>query len=91
MCEGSCLIGEFSVSIQVADPGGVMWWFTCIYGPNNTSYRYYFWDKVARLSSVCGDFWCLGGDFNVFRFVHKKFNGSTIVRSMRLFNDLIGE
>ena len=38
MCEGSCLIGEFSVSIQVADPGGVMWWFTCIYGPNNTSY-----------------------------------------------------
>ena len=44
-----------------------------------------------RFCEVCGDNWCLEGDFNVVRLLHEKFNSSRFTRSMRMFNDLIGE
>lgn len=47
--------------------------------------------KLAGLSFLNGDKWCLMGDFNIERFVEEKINSDRNTRSMRMFNELIGE
>lgn len=66
----SSLLGDLSVSIKIKQIGQ-MWWFTGVYGLNNASHRYLFWDELADLSAVCGNNWCLARDFNVIRNVRK--------------------
>ena len=85
------LVGEFSASILVEVDGGSIWWFSGVYGPSKVSFRDRFWDELAGLSTICGDKWCLGGDFNVVRTVQEKFNSNRTTRSMRMFDELIRE
>ena len=59
------LVGEFSVSILVEVADSSSWWFSGVYGPSKVYFRDRFWDELAGLSTLCGDKWCLGGDFNV--------------------------
>ena len=84
------LIGEFSVSIHIEDERE-KWWFTGVYGPSSYRNRGLFWDELAGLHCICGDKWCLGGDFNVVREVREKLNSNSITRSMKIFDDLIRE
>ena len=85
------LIGEFSVSILVKGMGTNNWWLSGLYGPSKVCNRDRFWDELAGLSTICGDKWCLGGDFNVVRTVQEKFNSNRNTRSMRMFDALIRE
>ena len=43
------------------------------------------------LGEICGDNWCLGGDFNVVRNIGEKRNSLSNTRSMRIFDELIRE
>ena len=59
------LLGEFSALILVDIEGGSSWWFSGVYGPSKACFRDRFWDELVGLSILCGDKWCIGGDFNV--------------------------
>ena len=85
------LLGEFSASIFVESKGSSSWWFSGVYGPSKACFRDRFWDELAGLSSLCGDKWCIGGDFNVVRSVQEKFNSNRTTRSMKLFDELVRE
>ena len=85
-----CLLGEFSVSVLIEDENE-KWWFTGVYGPNSYRGRDLFWDELAGLRSICGDNWCLGGDFNVVRGVGEKLNSYSVTRSMKSFDELLRE
>ena len=85
------LIGDFSVSICLQMDNLGEWWFSGIYGPPSVSSRNEFWDKLVVLSEICGEKWCLGGDFNVVRNIAEKRNSLSNTRSMRIFNELIRE
>ena len=85
------LLGEFSVSILVEMEGNSNWWFSGVYGPSKARFRDRFWDELVGLSSLCGDKWCIGGDFNVVRNVQEKFNSNRSTRSMKLFDELVSE
>ena len=85
------LLGEFSASILVELEASSGWWFSGVYGPSKACFRDRFWDEIASLSSLCGDKWCIGGDFNVVRCVQEKFNSNRTTRSMKLFDELMRE
>ena len=85
------LIGEFSTSIRVQLEEESSWWFTGVYGLTKACFRDSFWDELAGLSVVCGEQWCIGGDFNVVRNLQEKFNSHRVTRSMRLFDELLRE
>uniref|UniRef100_A0A803QQM3 Reverse transcriptase domain-containing protein n=1 Tax=Cannabis sativa TaxID=3483 RepID=A0A803QQM3_CANSA len=85
------LVGEFSISVLINAEGKEPWWFSGVYGPCSYKLRPEFWDELAGLSSICGESWCVGGDFNVTRRVGEKLNSSSCTRSMKLFDGLIRE
>uniref|UniRef100_A0A803P8A0 Reverse transcriptase domain-containing protein n=1 Tax=Cannabis sativa TaxID=3483 RepID=A0A803P8A0_CANSA len=85
------LVGEFSISVLINAEGKEPWWFSGVYGPCSYKIRHVFWDELAGLSSICGESWCVGGDFNVTRRVGEKLNSSSSTRSMKLFDGLIRE
>ncbi|XP_073051688.1 uncharacterized protein [Primulina eburnea] len=85
------LIGEFSVSIEIKQNEGITWWFSAIYGPVRPRLRENFWDELAGLKTLCGNNWCLGGDFNVVRNVGKKLNSQSVTTSMSCFDALVEE
>ena len=86
------ILGEYSVSVCFnCVKGGSKWWLSGVYGPNNPKERCVFWEELAGLYGLCGDKWCIGGDFNVVRFLSEKFKGSRVTRSMRDFDALIRE
>ncbi|VVA41200.1 PREDICTED: RNA-directed DNA polymerase, partial [Prunus dulcis] len=84
-------IGEFSVSIRILDASGGDWWLSGIYGPCHPRDRRRFWEELAGLFGLCGNKWCIGGDFNVVRFVSEKSNGGRMTSSMKTFNDFIDD
>ena len=61
------------------------------YGPSRALHREFFSDELGGLWSICGQNWCIGGDFNVIREVREKCKSSTITRSMKVFDGLIRE
>lgn len=78
-------LGEFSVTIKDEEEEGEFWWLLGFYGPNHYNKRNLFWDELVGLWSLCGQSWCMGGDFNVTLFLSKKSGTSRITRSVRLF------
>ena len=85
------LIGDFSISICIEMDNREVWWFSGIYGPPSVSSRAGFWDELVGLWKICGNNWCVGGDFNVVRNIAEKRNSLTNTRSMRIFDGLIRE
>ncbi|KAL6288610.1 hypothetical protein ACE6H2_006120 [Prunus campanulata] len=83
------LVGEFSVSIKITLNHCLDWWLSGIYGPCKQRERKRFWEELADLFGYCGEKWCLGGDFNVVRFISEKSNGGRVTKSMKEFNEFI--
>lgn len=46
-----------------------LWTFAGLYGPNLDNDKYHLWDKLARIQSYWHVPWCIGGDFNVLKFL----------------------
>lgn len=85
------VMGAYSVSIKIMGINGNDWWLSGVYGPNSYRERSYFWEELAGLYGLCGSRWCLGGDFNVVRFLSEKSNGGRVTKSMKEFCEFIRE
>lgn len=83
------MVGEYSVSIHVAEADGSTWWLSGVYGPATYRGRSDFLEEIGALFGMCGPRWCIAGDFNIPRFPAEKSNGSRTTTSMRNFDDLI--
>jgi len=85
-------VGEFVVACSfrsVADD--LSWAFARVYGPIFDSLRSSLWDELAGLSSWCELPWCIGGDFNVTRFLAERSRDVRLNAAMMEFSDFIFE
>ncbi|XP_062096225.1 uncharacterized protein LOC133802004 [Humulus lupulus] len=84
-------VGDYSVSVCLEAERKAPWWFAGVYGPVVYGNIVSFWDELAGLSAICGENWCVGGDFNVVRRVYEKLNSRSNTRSMKMFDSMIRE
>ena len=45
--------------------------------------------ELSSLYGLCNDNWCVGGDFNVVRWLNENSSGTRPTRSMLRFNSLV--
>lgn len=67
------------------------WAFAGVYGPNFDALKSSLWDELAGLLSWWVMPWCIGGDFNVIRFLAERSSGVRLNSSMLEFSDFIFE
>ena len=48
-----------------------------------------FWQKMDMIRGRWNGAWCIGGDWNIIRFLSEKLGGSKITSDMRRFSDWI--
>ena len=77
-------VGAFSVSCHFIycehDFGQV---FTRVYGPTLSRERENFWIELRDIRGLWSDPWCVGGDFNMVRFLSKRRNKISLRASTR--------
>ncbi|KAL6339596.1 hypothetical protein AAG906_034681 [Vitis piasezkii] len=77
-------IGDFSVSYQFKNvEDGFCWIFTV------GRLREDFWEELGTIRGLWQDPWCIGGDFNVIRFLRKMNSLSRLSSAMRRFSEVI--
>ena len=54
-------------------------------------YREPFWEELGAIRGLWSDPWCIGGDFNVIRFLSKRSREGRLFGSMRRFSEVIDE
>ena len=79
----------FSLSIQIEDEDGFLWWLTTIYGPARNNNKQLFQDELSNLENICSPSWLLAGDFNIIRWKNKTNAKQLDKNNMDLFNDFI--
>jgi hypothetical protein len=85
-------VGEYVVACSfrnIADD--FTWAFAGFYGPNIDSCRRSLWEELAGLLSWWDLPWCIGGDFNVFRFPCERSGEACFRPAMTEFSDFIFE
>lgn len=89
----NCISGNFLLSLRMETSAGESWWLTGVYGPCKYMDRNDFWEELAALYGLCGDKWCIAGDFNTVRFSSEKVGVgiSKITYSMKEFDKLIND
>ena len=83
--------GQFSISIHWKFNAGFSGWITGVYGPSSYRLRDQFWWELSSLYGLCNENWCVGGDFNVVRWLNEKSSDACPTRSMIRFTSLIEE
>ena len=61
--------GQFTISILCRTNAGISGWITSVYSPLSYRHRDQFWWELFGLYGLCSECWCIGGDFNVVRWV----------------------
>ena len=83
-------IGNFSISCRFKNvEDGFCWIFTGVYGPAIGRLREDFWEELGTIRGLWQDPWCLGGDFNVIRFLGERNSISRLSLAMRRFLEII--
>ena len=67
------------------------WIFTGIYIPTKREARENLWDDLGVIRGMWGDRWCIGGDFNVLRFLRERNREGRWMGAMRRFSLIIDE
>ena len=49
------------------------------------------WEDLGAIRGLWGDPWCVGGDFNVIRFLEERNKVDRISSFMRRFSQIINE
>ncbi|RVW51067.1 LINE-1 retrotransposable element ORF2 protein [Vitis vinifera] len=70
---------------------GFLWTFTGVYGPTIKRHRELFWEELGAIRGLWSDPWCIGGDFNVVRFLASASRVGRLTGSMRRFSEVIEE
>lgn len=59
---------------------------TAVYGPNSGQRRSDFWSELDAVRARWAGLWCIGGDFNVIRFLEYKLGGCRMTADMQGFS-----
>ena len=82
--------GECSISCCFKNyVDGVVWVFTGVYGPVCSRDREDFWEELGSIRGLWSDPWCVGGDFNMIRFLEERSRGGGLSASMRRFSEVL--
>ncbi|KAF5177633.1 hypothetical protein FRX31_032778 [Thalictrum thalictroides] len=82
--------GAFSVTITcILKENQFSWMMTGVYGPCKDDERNHFIEELYDLRAWSDLPWCIGGDFNVTRFVHERRGRQHITRFMSEFEELV--
>ena len=60
-----------------------------MYGPSIGRLREYFLEELGTIRGLWQDPWCIGGDFNVIRFLRERNSLSRLSSAMRRFSEVI--
>lgn len=83
-------IGVLSVSYLLKNvEDDFCWVFTGVYGPSVRRHREDFWEELGAIRGLSQDPWCIGGDFNVVKFLSKRNRFSRLSLAMRRFLKVI--
>jgi hypothetical protein len=85
-------VGTFSLSCKfksVLDQ--FVWAFTGVYSTNDNSERSLPWEELSGISHLWDIPWCIGGDFNVVRFMNERAGAPRSTPTMGDFSDFICE
>jgi exonuclease III len=83
-------VGLFSVSCKfrcVTDQYD--WAFLGVYGPQSDGDRRVMWEELFRLANWWDVPWCVGGDFNVVRFLSERLGADQFTPAMNDFSEFI--
>ena len=85
-------VGLFSISCRFKNcEDGFRWTFSGVYGPIMRSYREFFWEELGAIRRLWNDPWCIGGDFNMIRFLNERRRRGRVSSSMRRFSKVIND
>ena len=85
-------VGLFSISCQFRNcEDGFVWIFSSVYGPTMKRYREFFWDELGAIRELWNDLWCIGGDFNVIKFLSERSREGRMSSSIRRFSEVIDD
>ena len=85
-------VGRFSVSCRFTSVSDqFVWAFTGIYGPNSVRDSRFLWEELFGLNSWWNVPWCVGGDFNVVRFLSERSSPTSFTAAMREFFNFISK
>ena len=65
--------------------------FSGVYGPTLRRYREFFWEELGVIRRLWNDPWCIGGDFNMIRFLNECRRGRRVSSSMRRFLEVVDD
>ena len=86
------VVGRFSVSCRFTSVSNqYVWAFSGIYGPNSVRDRTLLWEELVGLNSWWNVPWCVGGDFNVVRFLSERLGSNSFTATMQEFSNFISE
>ena len=71
--------------------GNFTWVFTSVYRPTTKEGRDQLWEDLGAVRGLWGEPWCIGGDFNVTRFLDERNREGRILSSMRKLSQEIDE
>ena len=60
-----------------------------MYGPVIGSEKEDFWEELRAIRGLWEDPWCIGGDFNIVRFLKERRNAPRLTTEMRRFSEVI--
>ncbi|WMV31904.1 hypothetical protein MTR67_025289 [Solanum verrucosum] len=63
--------------------------FSEVYGPHSTPERFDLWDELAAIRGIWDGCWVIGGDFNVCRYEHERYNCIRRSQDMKDFSEFI--
>ena len=76
--------GIFSVSCCFRNCiDGFQWMFSGVYGPVVDSKREFFGEELGVVRGLWNGPWCVGGDFNMVRFLGECIGVGRVSNSMR--------
>ena len=79
--------GIFSVSCYFGNcTDGFQWMFFGVYGPVVYSKREFFWEELGAVRGLWNGPWCVGGDFNMVRFLGECRGVGRVSNFMRRFS-----
>ncbi|RVW49042.1 hypothetical protein CK203_080976 [Vitis vinifera] len=82
--------GVFSISFRFKNcVDGVVWVFTGVYGPVCNRDSEDLWEELRSVKGLWSDPWCVGGDFNLVRFLEERSRGGGLIASMRRFSEVL--
>lgn len=84
--------GIYSVSVILESlQEQFRWCYTGVYGRHSNAARKDLWHELTAIKGIWDEHWVIGGDFNVCRYEHEKFNCLRRSRAMKSFSDIILE